>query len=192
MNNIKQYLKPVLIGLIVAAVACTLWYFLGAKREVIKIQEDTTITKGLKTKIEQLTTQNEVNKKKLFEALEVAKNVNIHTEYYPDGKIKSKDVIDLTKINKKKEGEETKTSSLTIMTKEEQELFEKWKQSLKSVQIINPMPPLELGADYLSNNSLQGFLGFNIFDKGTIRVTVGTNFSNPSIYYGGGISIKFP
>lgn len=117
MENLKKW---GLIALVIVAALAVFWgYFKPArvietKKEVKVEVTDKETVKKLTAQISSLTTQKTEVEKKLAKASELNKNVNIHREFYPDGKIKSEDIVDLSKYVKKSDSAEVATTTVTV------------------------------------------------------------------------------
>jgi hypothetical protein len=117
LNMIKKYWWLVLS--IISALS-VLWGLLKPPIEQIKFisHVDTTMVDKLKIDIDRLTTQNSIITKQLTTSKELNKNINTHEEYYPDGKLKSRDIIDKSTFTSATSVTTTNTVYITIKEKD--------------------------------------------------------------------------
>jgi len=196
MDKIKQY---GMIALAVFAVAAIAW---GIFKPAEKIEqdkftrwEDTTKIKNIQSQLNAAMTAKSVVDKKLAEAIETNKNINIEIEYYPDGKIKSKKIVDKTTVSKKSDSESTATSTSSATTAAKVAETDKEETKKKETEdkktTTNPARIFSTGTGYMNDSSLLFKQGIDLFNDGEFEAIIKKNLKDSGIYYGGILSIKY-
>ena len=139
MEALKKYGLILLVAL--AALAIVWGYLKPAK--IVETSKVTTEMKStvekmrqLQSTVSKLKTEKTSIEKKLAQAVSETKDVDILIEYYPDGKIKSKKIIDKSKKDTKTETASTATSTATTATtaKKDETEIEKEKKEAKTTE----------------------------------------------------------
>lgn len=193
MENLKKW--GMIFGALLVVLSILWGFFKPARTIETKTNSKSEITAW--AKVESLQSDNMMLKiskteteKKLAKESELNKNVNTHREYYPDGKLKSEDIIDLSKYVRKSDSAETTTSTVTVTASAK--LDEQKKESGKDSKTEKETDKkdtqynqtiLYLGGGAILTDKLNGGLTGDL-STGALNAHAGFFFGSPNIYEG--------